>query len=109
VSAVVSAVPAGRLSVSMILMQGSVEAQATIDVLQRDHPELVVADHGTFWKVTSETGHLEVDLDRVGEELGTTLAMSEWLVIMSSYVGRVQTTPTTFTVTSDITQIQRQA
>lgn len=100
---------AGRLSVSMILMQGSAEAQATIDVLHEDHPELVVADHGTYWKVTSEDGHLEVDLDRVGEELGTVLAMSQWLVIMSSYVGRVQTTPTTFRITSDITQIERPA
>jgi len=99
----------GRTPISIILMQGSAEAQATVDVLMEDHPDLTVADHGTYWKVTSTEYDLEVDLDRVASELGQPLSMPQWLVILTSYVGRVETTPRTFKVTSAITQIGPQA
>jgi hypothetical protein len=94
--------------VSLILMQGSVEAQATLDVLEREDPELRIADHGTYWKITSPSGHLEVDLNLVSEELGSEISMGQWLVTMSSYVGRVITAPDRFIVTSDITLIERE-
>mgnify|MGYP000128441309 CR=1 FL=1 len=32
----------GRTDVSLVLMQGSPEAQATLDVLERDNPDLVM-------------------------------------------------------------------
>ena len=98
----------GRTDVSLVLMQGSPEAQATLDVLEREDPSLVIADHGTFWKITSPSGHIEVDLKRVAEELGSELSMPQWLVILSTYVGRVITEPDKFTLTSDITQIHRE-
>lgn len=97
----------GRLEVSLILMQGSPEAQATLDVLEREDPELVIADHGTFWKITSEKGHIEVDMQHVSEELGIAISLPQWLVIMSTYVGRVKTEPGKFTLTSDVTEIHR--
>ena len=97
----------GRSDVSLILMQGSAEAQATLDVLERDDPQLVVADHGTYWKISSASGRIEVDLKRVAEELGNELSMSQWLGIMSTYVGRVLTEPDKFILTSDVTQIHR--
>lgn len=97
----------GRTDVSLILMQGSPEAQATLDVLQQDDPGLVIADHDTFWKITSPQGRIEVDLKRVGEELGSEVNMANWLVILSTYVGRVITEPDRFILTSDITQIHR--
>jgi hypothetical protein len=98
---------AERTDVSLILMQGSPEAQATLDVLEREDPELDVADHGTFWKITSNKGHIEVDMHRVSEELGIEISLPQWLVIMSSYVGRVQTEPGKFTLTSDMVDIHR--
>ena len=98
---------AGRLEVSLILMQGSPEAQATLDVLEREDPELVIADHGTFWKITSEKGHIEVDMQHVSEELGIEISLPQWLVIMSTYVGRVKTEPGKFTLTSDVTEMHR--
>ncbi len=98
---------AGRISVSLVLMQGSPEAQATVDLLQREDPSLSLTDHGTFWKLTSDTGRIEVDLDRVSEELGAELSISQWLVIMPTYVGRVITEPRKFILTSDVTQIHR--
>lgn len=99
------AAPNDRTPISIILMQGSAEAQATVDVLMEDHPEFTIADHGTYWKVTSTDCDLEVDLDRVSDELGAPLSMPQWLVILTSYVGRVETTPRTFKVTSAITQM----
>lgn len=94
-----------RTPVSIVLMQGSAEAQATIDVLMEDHPDLEVSDHGTYWKVTSTEYDLEVDLDRVEAELGQPLSMPQWLVILTTFVGRVETTPRCFRVTSAITQM----
>jgi len=96
-----------RNDVSLILMQGSPEAQATLDVLEQDCPGLVIADHETFWKITSPTGHIEVDMRRVSEELGVEISLPQWLVIMSSYIGRVKTDPYTFTLTSDVTEMHR--
>lgn len=91
--------------ISIVLMQGSAEAQATVDVLLEEHPDLDVADHGTYWKITSTDHDLEVDLDRVQAELGQPLSMPQWLVILTSFVGRVETTPRSFRVTSAITQM----
>lgn len=97
--------PDVRTPISIVLMQGSAEAQATVDVLMEDHPDLDVADHGTYWKITSTEHDLEVDLDRVQAELGQPLSMPQWLVILTSFVGRVETTPRCFRVTSAITQM----
>ena len=102
------AAPTERLSVSLILMQGSPEAQATVDVLQRGDPNLVIDDHETYWKITAPAGHLAVDMTALSEELGSEIALHQWLVIMSSYVGRVHTEPDKFTLTSDVTQIHRE-
>lgn len=102
-----SAADSARQDVSLILMQGSAEAQATLDVLEEDDPELVIADHGTFWKITSLKGYIEVDMARVSEELGSELSLPQWLGIMSSYIGRVKTEPSKFMLTSDVTEIHR--
>lgn len=96
-----------NFGVSLILMQGSAEAQATLDVLEREDPALVIADHGTYWKITSETGHIEVDMARVSEELGSEISLPQWLGIMSTYVGRVKTEPGKFILTGDVTQMHQ--
>lgn len=98
---------AARNEVSLILMQGSPEAQATLDVLEREDPGLLITDHGTYWKITSPAGHIEVDMTHVSEELGMEISLPQWLVIMSTYVGRVKTAPDRFVLTSDVTEIHR--
>ncbi len=90
-------------------MQGSAEAQATLDVLERDDPSLVIADHGTYWKIISGRGHIEVDMALVSEELGTEITLPQWLGIMSTYVGRVKTEPGKFILTGDVTQIHQES
>ena len=99
---------AGNFCVSLILMQGSAEAQATLDVLEREDPALIIADHDTYWKITSNRGHIEVDMAQVSEELGAEISLQQWLGIMSTYVGRVKTEPAKFILTSDVTQIHQE-
>lgn len=97
----------GRREIAIVLMQGSPEAQAAIDVLEQDRPDLEVSDHGTYWKVTSRSGKtIEIDLDRVAEELGSPLTMAQFLVVLTTYVGRVEaSSPRKFVVTSDMAQM----
>lgn len=89
--------------VVVVLMKGD-EADATLDVVRADSPEVVITDQGTYWHLSAQD-EIVIDMNRVGEELGEPIALSEWLVIMSTFVGRVITEPTFFRVTSDVTGI----
>lgn len=89
--------------VVVVLMKGD-EADATLDVVRADSPEVVITDQGTYWHLSGEK-EIVIDMERVGEELGEPIALGEWLVIMSTFVGRVITEPTFFRVTSDVTGI----
>ena len=39
------------------------------------------------------------------EELGDAISLSQWLVVMSSFVGRVETDPSSFRVTTELLQL----
>jgi hypothetical protein len=82
----------------------SVEADATLDVLRADQPHVAIADKGTYWHLSAD-GEIIVDLSRVGEELGEAIALTDWLVVLSTFVGRVVTDPHTFRVTSHMTDL----
>jgi hypothetical protein len=90
--------------VVLVLMK-SPEADATLDVLRADHPEVTIEDAGTYWQLQHPVEIL-VDLARVGEELGEEISLSEWLVVMSTFVGRVETEPDSFRVTSEMLQLE---
>ena len=89
--------------VVLVLMK-SPEADATLDVLRADYPEVQIEDSGTYWQLV-HPNEIHVDLARVGEELGEEIALSQWLVVMSSFVGRVETEPDSFRVTSEMLQL----
>ncbi len=89
--------------VVVVLMKGD-EADATLDVVRADSPGVTITDQGTYWHLSAQD-EIAIDMDRVGEELGEPISLSEWLVIMSTFVGRVITEPTSFRVTSDVTGI----
>lgn len=89
--------------VVMVLMK-SPEADATLDVMREDHPQVAIQDAGPYWQL-EHPNEIRVDLTRVGEELGEEIELSQWLVIMSSFVGRVETEPDSFLVTSDMLQL----
>jgi hypothetical protein len=92
---------AGR-RVALVLTK-SEEAEATIESLL-GRPGVEVVDHETYWRV-SALGEIVVDLEEIGERLGRPIGLGEWLVAMSSYVGRVVTEPNRFRVTSDLPQL----
>lgn len=89
--------------VVLVLMK-SPETDATLDVLREDHPDIVIEDRQTYWHLAHEK-EIRIDLERVGDELGEPIELSEWLVIMSSFVGRVETDPTSFLVTTEMLQL----
>ena len=90
--------------VAIVLMKGD-EADATLDVLRADHPHVNISDQGTYWHASADD-EIVIDITRVGEELGEPIALSDWLVVMSTFVGRVVTDPATFRVTSALTDLE---
>ena len=93
-----------RLNRVVVVLMKSPEADATLDVLREDHPDVQIQDHDTYWQLVHDKEIL-VDLERVGEELGDSISLSEWLVVMSSFVGRVETDPSSFRVTTELLQL----
>ena len=90
--------------VAVVLMKCT-EADATLDVLRADQPAVAIVDQGTYWHV-SAADEIVVDMRRVGEELGENISLSEWLVVMSTFVGRVVTDPHCFRVTTQMTDLE---
>lgn len=89
--------------VVLVLMK-SPEADATLDVLREDHPDIAIEDRETFWHLEHEK-EIYIDLERVGDELGEPIGLSEWLVIMTTFVGRVETEPGSFRLTTEMLQL----
>ena len=84
-----------------IALMKSDEANATLDVLEADYPDIDVTDQGPYWMVAGKD-EIRVDMERVSQELGRPLTLSMWLVIMSTYVGRAQPGADYFLVTTDM-------
>jgi hypothetical protein len=89
--------------VALVLMK-SEEADATIDVLEVDHPDVRIVDHGTYWYLEHPT-EIQIDMARVGEELGREITLSNWLVVMTTFVGRAAPEEGCFRVTSDMLEL----
>lgn len=89
--------------VCLVLMK-SAEADATLDVVREDSPELQISDHATYWVIQGQ-GEISIDLERVAEEFGEPLTMSQWLVTMTSYIGRATPDDRYFRVTSEMLQL----
>lgn len=93
-----------RETVAVVLMK-SEEADATLAVLRRDCPQVRISDQGTFWMLKAED-EIAVDLKQVATQLGRPLSLAQWLVIMTSYVGRVETEQNSFLVTAKMSQLE---
>ena len=92
-------------SVVVVLMKGD-EADATISAIRRDQPDAIIEDHATFWQIGAQD-ELVVDLRRVGDELGRDIDLSQWLTIMTTYVGRVEVEEGIFRITSQMLELDR--
>ncbi|MCI4676455.1 MmoB/DmpM family protein [Candidatus Mycolicibacterium alkanivorans] len=90
--------------VAMVLMK-SEEADATIDVLTVDHPDVKIVDQGPYWYLEHPT-EIRVDMARVSEEMGgKDITIGQWLVVMSTFVGRAETDDDSFRVTSEMLEL----
>lgn len=89
--------------VALVLMK-SEEADATIDVLEVDHPDVKIVDNGPYWYMEHPT-EIYVDMARVSEEMGKELTLSQWLVVMTSFVGRAAPDEGYFRVTSEMLEL----
>jgi methane monooxygenase regulatory protein B len=93
------------LTVGVVLMK-SEEAQATVDYCRDLDHSITVTDCGPYFLLESE-GDIRIPLAQVEEYLGKPLTLSRFLVVMSTYYGRVQTTDDMFMVTPEVTQLDR--
>lgn len=89
--------------VALVLMK-SEEADATIDVLAADHPDVRIVDQGTYWYL-EHPSEIFVDMTRVADEMGRDLTLSQWLVVMTTFVGRAAPDETSFRVTSEMLEL----
>ena len=88
-----------------LVLQKSEEADATIDVLEADFPNVHIDDQGTYWLVRADN-EIRVDMERVSQELGRPLSLSMWLVVMTSFVGRAAPGADYFMVTSEMLDLE---
>jgi hypothetical protein len=93
--------------VAVVLMK-SQEADATIDVMEVDHPDVKIVDQGTYWYF-EHPSEINVDMQRVSEELGQELSVSQWLVVMTTFVGRAAPDEHGFRVTADMLELDEPA
>jgi len=98
-----SALAAGRQTVGVILMKSD-EADAAVEYLRDERPDIRVEDRSTFYLLETE-GTIRIPLAEVAEYLGRPMSMSKFLVTMSSYYGRAHTEDDAFVVTSEMSQL----
>jgi len=65
------------------------------------NPTIKVEDHSAFWQVTAE-GSVEIDANVVSELLGRPYNVYDFLVNVSSTVGRAFTRDETFVITTEL-------
>jgi hypothetical protein len=74
-------------------------------VFETRYPDAQVHDFGTYWKIEAE-GELRVDMDEIADALGRPLQLSQWLLIMATFVGRAHTGGDYFLVTSEMSYLE---
>jgi len=95
---------AERNTVGLVLM-GSEEADVAVEMLREEQPNLRITKTNCYWMIEGED-KIEVDVSAVGERLGRDLDMPTFLVVMTSYYGRVQVTDNMFGVYSEMLQLE---
>ncbi len=93
-----------RETVGLVLM-GSEEADVTVEMLREEQPQLRISKTNCYWMIEGE-GKIEVDVNEIGERLGRDLDMATFLVVMTSYYGRVQVTDHIFGVYAEMLQME---
>ena len=91
-------------TVGMVLM-GSEEAEAAVEMLREKRPDLSIADDGCFYSIAG-TGSIEIDLRELGERLGRDLTPTDFQVVLSSFYGRVKIEEQRFGVYAELLDLE---
>jgi methane monooxygenase regulatory protein B len=70
------------------------------------NPTLVVEDRGGFWWIKAD-GKIQIDTEKASDLLGKTYSIYDFLVNVSSTIGRAYTLGNTFTITSELMGLDR--
>jgi hypothetical protein len=92
---------ASRAYETAVALMKSPEAEATITVVTEADPDAEVIDRGPYLHLRSPHD-IHIDLNAVGDELGEDIALSRWLVVMSTYTGRIITGADFITITAEL-------
>lgn len=96
----------------VLVLKKSDEINMVVDEIllgdrKADNPTLVVEDRAGYWWLKA-TGKIEVDCAEVAEMLGRNFSVYDFLVDVSSTIGRAYTLGDTFTITSELMGLDRQ-
>lgn len=94
-------------TVGLVLM-GSEEAEVVVEMLREQRPDLTIKDDDCYYSIEGR-GKIEIDVAEVAERLGRDLSMSSFLVVMSSYYGRVHIEADQFGVYADLLDLDEPA
>jgi propane monooxygenase coupling protein len=84
-----------------ISLMGSEETHAALELVRATMPDARITDNDCFYKIERER-LLELDMARLGELIGRAITVSEFLVNMSTYYGRIVINDGILQIHSDI-------
>jgi hypothetical protein len=97
-------------TVVLVLMKSD-EIDAIVEEIilgpgKKENPTITVEDRTGFWWIKAD-GKIEVDTEAASELLGKTYSIYDFLVNVSSTIGRAYTLGNTFTITSELMGLDR--
>ncbi len=97
-------------TVVLVLMKSD-EIDAIVEEIilgpgKKENPSITVEDRTGFWWIKAD-GKIEVDTEAASDLLGKTYSIYDFLVNVSSTIGRAYTLGNTFTITSELMGLDR--
>ena len=97
-------------TVVLVLMKSD-EIDAIVEEIilgpgKKENPSITVEDRTGFWWIKAD-GQIQVDTDAAAAMLGKTYSVYDFLVNVSSTIGRAYTHCNTFTITSELMGLDR--
>ena len=90
-----------RDEVSVFLMGGE-EADAVMEQLrEKDVPGLKIRSADVYWEIEAPN-RIDIDLVDLSERLGREVSISEFLVILATYFGRIDIEENRFSVVTEL-------
>jgi hypothetical protein len=84
-----------------LFLMGSGEADAVVEQLRERLPSIDTEWRGAYWAIRAPQ-RIDIDLKDLGERIGRDVEISDFLVVLSSYYGRIVIGDSTFSVVTEI-------